>query len=174
MNEPLWTFLLKLLFPPLSAAFLASYITYWLSHRRFIQERWWDRKADAYAKIIENLVALTYSLERWARYEWTELAGEEVLSPRAKEDYEAVPLEYEEVKARIERAATQGGYIISEKAANALSELIRQLRKAPEQSGFDVMSDWCNWINSLHDYSKAAHDCLQAMRDEARSDLRVK
>jgi hypothetical protein len=172
MDEPLWAFLLKLLFPPLCAGFLASYVTYRLSHRRFILERWWDRKADTYAKIIGSLVALTYSLDRWVEDETAELSGRKPLLKTQRDD-EVALIEYEAVRTQLERAATEGDYIISEKAANALSELIRQLQKAPEWSD-PGGPGWTDWINCIIGYSKAAHDCLQAMRDEARSDLRVK
>jgi len=168
MGEPLWAFLLKLLFPPLCAAFLASLVTYWLSRRRFILERWWDRKADTYAKIIGSLVALTYSLDRWIRYEEEKEFEEEGPSPRAEKEYEAAFAEYDEVQTQIERAATEGDYIISEKAANALSQLVRQLRKRPE------LPTWYDFFGQLHTDLGVARNCLQTMRDEARSDLRVK
>lgn len=168
MDEPLWAFLLKLLLPPLSAAFLASYITYWLSHRRFIQERWWDRKADAYAKIIGSLAALTNWLDRWV---WEEVVGVRGKEPllKTQKDYEVALIEYEEVRTQIERAATEGDYIISEKAANILLELMRQLREVPEER-----ADWQSYFECLQEHLKAARDCLQTMRGEARSDLRVK
>jgi len=172
MGEPLWAFLLKLLFPPLCAAFLASLVTYWLSRRRFILERWWDRKADTYAKIIGSLVALTYSLDRWVRYEEEKEFEQEGPSPRAKKEYEAVSAEYDEVQTQIERAATEGDYIISEKAANALLQLVRQLRKPPEQLYQEPT--WYDFFEKLHTDLGEARNCLQTMRDEARSDLRVK
>jgi len=169
MDELSWAFWLQLLVPPLCAGFLASYITYQLSHRRFILERWWDRKADTYAKIIGSLVALTYSLDRWVWYEAATQFSEDEPSPKTQKDYEVALAEYEEVRTRIERAATEADYVISEKAANALSRLIKQLRKAPEEP-----DNWYSWFECLQGHLEAARDCLQAMRGEARADLRVK
>jgi hypothetical protein len=69
MNEPLWVLLLKVFGGPLVSGLVAAGITYWFSRRRFIGERWWDRKADAYGSIIGGLVELVRWLEWQMKYE---------------------------------------------------------------------------------------------------------
>jgi hypothetical protein len=163
VNEPLWTLLLKVVVAPIIAAGLASYITYLLSHRRFIKERWWDRKADAYGNIIGSLVQLIYWLE------WRIGILEGLRDGHSKEA-QKVPNEYEKARAQIERVAFEGDYVISTETANALSELVKTLELAPDKSENALGS----WLGRLHGYHTAAKSCLEAIRAEARSDLRVK
>ena len=39
----------------LTSAILGALIAYWLAFRRFREEKWWERKADAYIRIMEAL-----------------------------------------------------------------------------------------------------------------------
>jgi len=171
MNELLKSFIENVVFTAILAGGVASFITHWQSRRQFIQERWWNRKADAYAEIIENLVALTYSLERWREYEEQEFIPNSPLPQKPKEDFETARSEYQESMTRLERAVYQGDYIVSINVAETLKELIKQLEEHPyDTSGFDGS---VKWINDLGVRFVAAQDCLQVVRDEARSDLRV-
>jgi hypothetical protein len=58
MDSGLWE-LGKVVF----TAVLAALLTHLLSHRRFIQGQWWERKKEAYDDIISSLVGLIRSLE---------------------------------------------------------------------------------------------------------------
>jgi len=153
-------------------AFVASLIAaavalYTARFRRFALEKWWERKAGAYAEVVSSLVALTYSLDRWVRKELLERTDEEYRPP--PELQKRIRDEYEEARIRIERTAVEGDYFLSRKSANALSILIKQLRQEPE---WPVTGD--SWVASLSTYHKAAQDCLNTVREEARGDLKVK
>ena len=97
-------------------AFFASVIAVIVSaynarFRRFALERWWDRKAQAYAEVVGSLVSLTYSLDRWQDDEFEMLTGngQNAVSEDVKKE---IISEYNEALARIERAATEGNYIL--------------------------------------------------------------
>jgi hypothetical protein len=159
MNEDsLWAFWLKLLVPPFSAAFIASYVTYWLSHRRFIRERWWDRKADAYSRIIGSLVSYLLSLDQWIPLEADPLLHEVFEEKEGPE----IRQKYREARAQVWRAATEEDYIVSKKAADALLKLFK-LDSEPQSKLLDV----------LQKEQKSARNCLTTIRDEARRDLGV-
>jgi len=164
MNEPLWVLLLKVFGGPLVSGLVAAGITYWFSRRRFIGERWWDRKADAYGSIIGGLVELVRWLEWQMKYEerrWRE--------PEYKPSEEALKVIYDEYKKardRIEWAAIEGDYVVTTKAANALAELVEVLKVGP-----GITTDWWGWFDSC---CGKAESCLEIVRAEARSDLRVK
>jgi len=142
------------------AALLASILTHWLTHRRFIQGRWWDRKADRYENIVGSLVSMIHSLDSWIRAQ----------EPDEREMGEEVIKEYYEVRDQVERIVTEGDYIISERASAALSELVEVLKQEPEGP---IVSAW-SWWNYLKDYRSAVESCLEVMRAEAKSDLRVR
>jgi len=135
---------------------------------RFYSQRWWEKKVSAYSEIIGSLVVLTHSLDRWIRHEVARQQNDNEAPQETQEDYEVTRNEYEEVRIQIERAATEGEYIISEEAAKALSALVKQLRKYPG------LTTYFEYLNYLNRYLKAAQDCLQTIRAEAQSDLRVK
>jgi hypothetical protein len=44
-------------------ALVAALLAHLLSFRRFVAERWWDRKADAYGSIIGSLVSMIHLLD---------------------------------------------------------------------------------------------------------------
>ena len=153
-------------------AFIASLVAaivslYNARFRRFVLGKWWERKADAYGEVVGSLVALKYSSDRWVRTELRERSDEEYSPP--PELQKTIRAEYEEARIRIERAAIEGDYFLSRKSAEALSMLIKQLSQGPERP-----VTWYSWFDSLHMHRKAAQDCLNAVRDEARVDLRVK
>ena len=176
MNEPLWVLLLKVFGGPvvsgLVAAGIMSVVTYWLSRRRFIGERWWDRKADAYGNIIGALVELAHSLDAMIQ---ENMYMQEFGKEDFVEAYEAGETKYREFVARLERVVTEGDYVISRKAASALSELMVGLATVGMDRipGFDdPFDDWLG--DKLRGERELVRSCLEAIRAEAQSDLRVK
>jgi hypothetical protein len=161
MQEPLWMFLLKVFGGPLLSGLVAAGITYWFSRRRFIGERSWDRKADAYGSIIGSLVGMVRSLNSWIEREYSDTYTQETLN--------AITSEFGKARAKIEYAAIEGDYVISRKAASALSDLIEKL----ESMRHEFVSS-PDWVNCLHNYHKEAESCLESIRAEAQSDLQVK
>jgi hypothetical protein len=152
------------LVPAIIVAVIASWVTVQLSLRQFYTEKWWERKADAYAKVIGSLVALNYSLGQLWRAETDE---QEVL---LRKDQETIWQEYREALTQLEQAATTGNFILSAKATAALSDLIRKLQTESEESnlrGGDT-------VGFVSECSGAATHCLEALRGEAKADLHVK
>ena len=66
-------------------AVIASYVTVRLSLRRFYSEKWWEKKAEAYAAILE---ALHYMKRCFDEDYEAEVAGREVPEERKKELHE--------------------------------------------------------------------------------------
>ena len=167
MGEPLWVLALKVFGGPLVSGLVAAAITYWLSRRRFIGERWWDRKADAYGSIIGSLVAMVLLLDSWIEIECRS-------SGRLGPGRELID-EYRRFQREVERVATEGDYVISRKASSALAELVKVLRQvvAPglDPSGPDVA---LFILKDLGVRRSEIWSCLEVIRDEAKSDLRVK
>jgi hypothetical protein len=152
------------LVPAIIVAVIASWVTVQLSLRQFYTEKWWERKADAYAEVIGSLVALNYSLDRLWRAETDE---QEVLLRKGRE---TIWREYREALTQLEQAATEGNFILSAKATAALSDLIRKLRVESEESDLRE-GDTVGFISGC---SGAATRCLEALRGEAKADLHVR
>lgn len=107
MEEPWWVLTLKVFGGPLVSGLVAAGITYWFSRRRFIGERWWERKADVYARTISDLVALVRIF----------LGKEEF------ESWQVSLNKYQELVADLHSVAVEGSYVISGVAEDILWDL---------------------------------------------------
>src|SRR3984893_13906661 len=98
------------LLTPLLVAVVTAVLTVQLSFRRFQAERWWDRKAEAYSKIIEALHhAVAYTSMSYS--DWVE-------NVEHTEEYkERLGESYSKALKEIEIATGVGAYIISDEAA---------------------------------------------------------
>jgi len=156
VTESIWILLLKVLGAPLIAAGIASFIAYKLAYRRFMTERWWERKADAYSNILSCLSEMQFTLERWI--------DELETGRRISEDYmKDLNKTYFKAKAAVVSAASTGAYIISEDSAKLLSILKKESEKESDDFYGDISDD-------LH----AVENCIKNLRECAKKDLGVK
>lgn len=144
-------------------AFAASIVAagisaYGARFQRFARERWWDRKAEAYSRIVEALSDLVYYHEE--HYD-AELEGRGISAERRTEINECWRKGYIEIK----RATATGPFLISPKAEAALATMWRERGRGVEPN------DWFGLIES--DYV-TARDCLRAVVAAAKEDLAVR
>lgn len=114
---PEWaTPILNALIPALFLAVVTSVLTVRLSLRRFRTERMWERKADAYSRIIEALHHMTeYCLARSEEYM-------QVRKPTPEREIELQD-NYRAADAALRTATGIGAFIISEEVAGLLLSL---------------------------------------------------
>jgi hypothetical protein len=171
------------------AALFASTLTHLLTHRRFIQGRWWDRKADAYGDIIGALVSVVYFLKASisvGTYAIKGLEGSEIsesVLKRRAERVDEVVTEVSKAMDEVRRAVIEGDYVISRRAAGALSEFMERcsslgfkgIESHPSAwNKASLLRDARELVSALSAWSDATKSCLEIVRAEARSDLRVK
>ena len=136
-------------------------MTAWLTARwslkRFRSEKWWERKADAYARIVSAL----FHMQRYAD-DWIESFEESRDTPptRKKELEE----NFRRARADVEEATTLGAFVISSAAAASLGTLRGELQRARRQD--DLYELAC--IEST-----ALGKCLDEIRKIAKHDLGV-
>jgi len=75
-------------------AFFTSLITVRLALKQFFSERWWERKADAYSKIVEALYHIRHELQADLD---AEIVGATISEERKKELQEEAKKGYEEL-----------------------------------------------------------------------------
>ena len=140
-------------------AFIASLLAiYSTRFRRFAQERWWERKADAYTRIIE---ALSDLVDYYRQMCDEEINPKRTVSEKIKRDM----LERSKRGHReITKAADIGAFLISSKADAAL----QLFRKGPEKK--PNPQDWYSIFDN--EYS-GAERCLKEIVECAKKDLRV-
>ncbi|MFC1975865.1 hypothetical protein ACFLXQ_05665 [Chloroflexota bacterium] len=160
MSEFLQGLLLALI-PSLIISILTAYVTVRLSIRQFYSERWWEKKAEAYSSIIEQLSYLQYCLELW----FSESIGARILS---KEDKEKVLEEYKRVEQALKKSAAAGAYIVSDDTAITLKEVIRVF----DEPG--ARYDRGNWLKEMEKDYTVVKDCIVKVREYAKKDLHRK
>jgi hypothetical protein len=143
-------------------AFVASVIAaavsiYNARFRRFARERWWEWKVEAYSRIIDALSGLVYYYDE--HYD-AEIEHRNLTDSHKKEINEHWRKGYAEVK----RATAVGAFLISPAAEAALQKMWKEKGKGVDPN---------NWFGLIESDYVATRDCLRAVVEAARTDLRV-
>ncbi len=138
-------------------AVVSSWVTVQLSLRKFRTEKWWERRADAYASVIE---ALHNSKEFSVQHLRAEERGREISEDRDAELRVQATAASEEIR----RVANIGSFFLSDQA------MVRMARFQKEE---DEASDAMDWIEYLEGDWKAVSTCLDDMIAIAKADLKV-
>lgn len=140
-------------------AFIASLIAIYNSRfRRFAQERWWERKAEAYTRIIEALSDLV---------DYYRQMCDEEINPRRTINAKTRQEMLERSKRghrEVTKAADIGAFLISPEAETAL----RRFREGPEEK-----PDPQDWYSIFENEYSRADRCLKELVECAKEDLRV-
>ncbi|MEM8501384.1 MAG: hypothetical protein AAF542_25470 [Pseudomonadota bacterium] len=138
-------------------ATVTAIVTVRLSISRFREEKWWEKKVEAYERIIESLHdSQKFSATHLdASYEGREVS----------EEYDAELRKNSKLaNAEILRASDVGGFLLSDEAQDRLQILQKEISSA---------QDCPNWQEYLEmDYS-ATSSCLVDIISIAKKDLKV-
>ncbi|MBN1361575.1 MAG: hypothetical protein JW993_13335 [Sedimentisphaerales bacterium] len=135
----------------------AAVTIYTIRLQRVIRERWWEHKLAAYIRIIDALSALVYYYEE--HYD-AEVEGRDFSDIRDKEMADHWRKNYTDLK----RATAVGAFLISPAAAESLDRMWKDRPKGANPN------DRFTIIESQY---VTARDCLRAVIEAARVDLRV-
>lgn len=125
--------------------------------RRAYQERWWDRKEQAYREIVDAL----HDLLRYSSFEADrDLNGDRGGHPKEKE----FALRYSEAYWTVQRMTDIGPFVISQEAA----DILQKLRNRPKLEWGDGPAFELREQEASH-YREA----LERIRECARKDLKV-
>lgn len=147
---PEWLKLILSSLPGVATAIVAAYLAARFSIRRLYEEKWWDRKAQAYTEIIDCLSHLVQCFDCY-----TDQPGRIDLPKHLHEGY--LP-----ARQKLDKATTVGAFVISEEAAGVLAELQGIPRLSPDENPTSEI-----YQSEFEFYSAA----LNAIRDCARKDL---
>jgi len=147
---PEWLKLILSALPGVATAIIAAYLAAKLSIRRLYEEKWWDRKAQAYTDIIDSLSHLVQCADLYDDYR-----GNTTLPNHLHEGYSLA-------RQKLEKATTVGAFVISDEAAKVLSNLQNRPRLSPDNT-----PSWEIYEQEAIHFNIA----LTQMRDCARKDL---
>jgi hypothetical protein len=126
-----------------------------ISLQKFSSQKWWERREEAYSKIIGVLSALRVYLGNWE---------EDVLNIRNlnQEEKQGLFKKMREEGEKIEQIASEDAFRITKKSNKALHELVKSLGSYGEYQ-----------IEGLEIHTKAVSECLDIIKTEAKKDLRI-
>ena len=136
-------------------ALFTSWVTVRLSLRKFQSEKWFERKIDAYTKIIESLHHMKTVTARQLR---AERRGADIPEEVERELIES----YRSNLAELRRLADMGSLVFSTDAIGTLETFSRELESATPDGG---------WWEYYDVQSAAVNNCLESIRKIAKRDL---
>ena len=157
MNEILQRILIPL-FPALVASIITAIVTVKLSMKQFYSQRWWERKADIYSKLIERLSYLKYYYSDDIDF----ILGARTPPGDGKASFEA----QQQSIIFLEGIVAMGEYLISKETADALSELLLKIREIQPSPG-----DHERELEILHNNIASLKHCIERIKDYAKDDL---
>jgi hypothetical protein len=142
--------------PPVLAAFSAAGLTAWFSLLRFRKERWWEKKFESYAAIMEALHNIGAEIDE----ELDPSTPDRTISEERR-------LELAEQRRKSEKEIYKqidiGQFLLPKDAVLTLQKFLRDIGSAEGERDLGAYLDGS---------SKAVHSCIERMRLLAKEDLR--
>lgn len=136
-------------------ALLISWLTVKFTLRRFQSEKWFERRVDAYTRVIEALHFMKYCTERQLR-----AAQHGTDMPKDIED--ELVNSYRKGLADLRKLTDMGALLFSQEAVAVLDTLNAELLAATDET---------SWWEHLDAEGSAISKCLVALRPIAKRDL---
>lgn len=134
---------------------LTAWVTVKLALRRFQSEKWFERRLEAYTRIIDALHHMKQVSERQLR---AEELGIEIPSDAEKQLIEL----YQSSLADLRRITDMGALVFSPEAIVVLEQLNSDLEASTRES---------SWWEHLDAEAAAVNKCLRDIRQIAKNDL---
>jgi len=145
------------IFTGIVIAFFSSWITVKLALKKFREEKLWERKFDAYTKIIESL----YHVKQQMADEESYLIGEKDPNSIPDDEYKRLLSRYRISREEIAKFKDFGALIISEKAISMLDKYYKDSSEKTDDPYSEIDNAW-----------QAANSCLQGLIPLAKEDLK--
>ncbi len=124
-------------------------------YQEWVSQRWWERKADTYIRIMEALWNLLEYAREAEEELWAHRTGEAKQASRASRDFR-------QSREELKKTADIGSFVISEEAASSLRVFFRTVNEASNHPDYDM---------EIQLHLKAAETCMTHVREEALRDL---
>ncbi|MFM5846841.1 hypothetical protein [Aeromonas veronii] len=135
----------------------AAFIAAWFANIRFRNERWWERKANAYTSLIEALHNM-----KWPSAEHIDAEIE-----HRELNYEhsgKLWAEFNEARRNTWRIAETSSFLISQDVLTAVQKMEHKLSSARNAR---------TWFEHLDDQWKAIDDCIVEIKIIGKKELKI-
>lgn len=138
------------------AATVTSIVTVWVALKRFRQEKWWERKVATYAELLE-------SLHHLKKYYSEHLDSYHDQRENEEKDQELSAI-WKDSSMKLSRLEDLASFHLSARAVDILSTYRKERAAARSDNTYE-------WIDG--DLA-ATNACLEALKQEAKRDLKIK
>ena len=150
--------ILSNLIPVVFVSIITAFIAVKLSIRQFYSQKLWEKKAEAYTQIVEQLSYL--------QFYYTECLNRMLTTnPPESEKKSELAASFSHAKEIIAKATASGAYIISNETAKVLENLLNDLYK--EDPNQLEAKDFTKCYNKTK-------ECIGVIKELAKKDLRGK
>jgi hypothetical protein len=153
----------------LFVAVITSLVTVRLALWQFHSEKWWERKAEVYTRLIEALYDMHCYHSEWLRdYESSDPGGDPESERRRAERRSETASRHKIAEQEVQKIAVIGAFVVSDAVAADLLEMQTQHGAA--------MSAYCDGAlyDVVADCMTAVEKCLTSVREHAKQDLGIK
>lgn len=156
LGLPLYAGVILQLLVGLLMALFAAWIAIWLTRNKFRSERWWEKKAAAYERVID-------AFHKAKRYDYEHLRAAELDIEFDQARKTQLELFASEARDEILRSADIGSFILSSKALEILERYKDESENMPRQD---------SWWEHLEESWSIAHRHMKEFVAEAKVDLK--
>ncbi len=156
---PNWiSYILKDILPTLTVVVVTSILTVRLALRRFYKEKWWEKKHETYTHLLETI----YHLKNYAAQHYEDQISPDCMTEEKRQELTRDMNKFHREFAKLRDLAS---FHLSDEAVAILDEY---QKKTTEPSNSKTLFEWID-----RDLC-AASQCLQALKEAAKRDLKMK
>jgi hypothetical protein len=154
----------------LFVAIVTSILTVWLALWRFHSEKWWERKAELYSRLMEALFDMHSYNRQWLEDFEESATGEQDADQREKrkKHLDSLWSRHQKAADEVEKNAVVGAFIVSDAVADDLV----QLKKARVKVMQELFSDeYADPYEAAQKEMADIENCIARFRQHAKEDL---
>src|SRR6266481_7061200 len=153
----------------LFVAAVTSILTVRLALWRFHSEKWWERKAELYSRLMEALFDMhSYNRQWLADMEEYMSDPSAAQTEKRKKHLESLWSRHQKAADEVQKIVVIGAFIVSD----AIADDLMQLRNAND-AAMAEFSDTHDPQEAAEKSFKAIEDCLPRVREHAKEDLGI-
>ncbi|WP_010322834.1 hypothetical protein [Marinobacterium stanieri] len=136
----------------------AAFLGAWLASRRFRNERWWEKKSEAYSELVEALHNM-----RWPSSEHFDagLEHRELSDKYSKELWE----DFRRARKNVWKITDSSSFLISSEVLKAVQEM---------EQGLSNSRNADTWFEHLDEQSTAIDICIEKVKNIGVKELGIK
>jgi hypothetical protein len=136
---------------------IAGLFALYRAKQEFISQRWWERKADAYTRIIEAL----WKILDYNNQIYEEVTDHRVISDERKKE---ILKQWQEGQREIKKITEIGAFLLSDETIVALKKLWKKSEPEPDPD---------DWFSRYENDCIATEACIDTVIKSAKKDLQV-